>query len=196
MAGHQWKENNLDKEDIELAEKMRRAQAGDGGAYAALLKELIPILKGFLYSRLGNRADNEDILQNALLAIHRSSHTYNTERSFKAWMFSIAEYKVKDFLRAHYRHAAVGWDDFDSVKDFIAAPVTEERGSGEDVQEMLKELPEKSRRIVYMMKVDDFSAAEVAEKLGMSVSAVKVAAHRAYKTLLAKGRPKRNQDAD
>lgn len=186
----------MDTEDLELAEKMRLAQAGDRAAYAALLHILMPILKGFIYNKIGNRTDNEDLLQNILLAIHRSSHTYNTERSFKAWMFTIADYKVKDFLRTHYRHAAIDWVDFDGVEDSVAAPVTEEGGSREDVDEILKGLPEKAKRIVYMMKVEDFTAAEVAEKMGMSVSAVKVAAHRAYKTLLAKGRPRKDRDAD
>lgn len=165
---------------------MRKAQGGDKAAYAALLGAITPILRGFLYNRLGDGMDNEDLMQEILLAIHRASHTYNTSRPFKAWMFAIADHKVKDYLRAHYRRAVLKKVDFEAIQHTLADPVTSAPHPGELLDEILETLPDKQRRIVRMMKIDGCSVEQVAKEMRMSRSAVKVSAHRAYHLLIEK----------
>ncbi len=176
-----------DGQKDKFAKLMHRAQAGDNAAYEELLKAISPLIRGFINNRIGTGADNDDILQEVLLGIHRASHTYNTDRPFKNWMFAIADHKVKDYLRAHYRKKALKQVDFEKVQDFLTEPVTNDTSAGEVLSELLDKLPEKQRRIVYMMKIEGYSAKEVAKKMNMSVSAVKVTAHRAYKVLIANG---------
>lgn len=171
------------KEDEKYANKMRQAQQGDNKAYEDLFKKVTPLIAGFIYNRIGKKADNDDILQEILLAIHRSSHTYNTERSFKGWMFAIADHKLKDYFRSYYRKRLLTQVDFDDVKDFITHDVTNDSSSGESLVDLIDELPPKQKKIIYMMKVEGYSAKEVALAVNMSVSAVKVAAHRAYKVI-------------
>lgn len=170
--------------DENYAAQMRKAQAGDKAVYESLLKKIIPLLEGFIYNKLGKRPDNEDILQEILIAIHRSAHTYNTERSFTNWMFAIANHKVLDFLRKSYRRNSLIEVDFDEVQDFLTDNVTNDAPKGEVLIELLDDLPEKQRKILQLTKIDGHSVKEVANLLKMNVSAVKVAAHRAYKTLI------------
>lgn len=177
-----------DEREDKFAHMMNRAQAGDHTAYAELLKAISPLIRGFIYNRIGTGADNDDILQEVLLGIHRASHTYNTSRPFKNWMFAIADHKVKDYLRAHYRRKALNEVDFEKIQDFIAAPVTEDTSASEVLGELLDSLPEKQRRIVHMMKIEGYSAQQIAKSMDMSVSNVKITAHRAYKVLIAKGK--------
>ncbi|PIR38817.1 MAG: RNA polymerase subunit sigma-24 [Alphaproteobacteria bacterium CG11_big_fil_rev_8_21_14_0_20_39_49] len=179
-----------DRED-KFIQLMRRAQNGDHAAYSELFHAITPLIRGFIYNRIGNGADHDDILQEALLGIHRASHTYNTDRPFTNWMFAIADHKVKDYLRAHYRRKALKEVDFENIEDFIAAPVTSEAPPSEVLNELLDKLPEKQRRIVYMMKIEGYSAQQVAKTMDMSVSNVKVTAHRAYKILIANGQKKK-----
>ena len=167
-----------------LAQMMRRAQSGDKSEYTKLLKEISPLIRGFIYNRIGSGPDSEDILQEILIGIHRSSHTYNTDRPFTNWMFAIASHKLKDYLRAYYRKKALKEVDFDKISDFITEAVTDDTSASEVLTELLEKLPEKQRNIVYMMKIEGYSSSDVAKKMGMSVSAVKVTAHRAYKTLI------------
>jgi RNA polymerase sigma-70 factor (ECF subfamily) len=47
----------------------------------------------------------------------------------------------------------------------------------------VQRLPEKQALILQLMHQEGYTAKEVAEKIGMTESAVKVAAHRAYKIL-------------
>lgn len=179
-----------DRED-KFIQLMRRAQNGDHAAYSELFHAITPLIRGFIYNRIGNGADHDDILQEALLGIHRASHTYNTDRPFTNWMFAIADHKVKDYLRAHYRRKALKEVDFENIEDFIAAPVTSEAPPSEVLNELLDKLLEKQRRIVYMMKIEGYSAQQVAKTMDMSVSNVKVTAHRAYKILIANGQKKK-----
>lgn len=177
-------ENSSQKRSMEAL--MHAAQNGDNAAYGELFREITPLIKGFLYNRLGNGMDNDDLVQEILLAIHKSSHTYNTDRNFKAWMFAIADYKLKDYLRAYYRKAALINVDFSEIEHALTDNVTDDYSPSEILAEILVVLPEKQQRIIRMMKIDGYSAEQVAKELKMTTSAVKVSAHRAYKALIEK----------
>ena len=101
---------------------MQQAQAGDKTKYNTLLKTIMPMIRGFIINHLGDGLDTEDILQETLIAIHKSSHTYNTDRPFKNWMFAIANYKVKDYLRVYYRKKTLEHIDFEKIKQFGFVP--------------------------------------------------------------------------
>ena len=62
-----------------LALLMRNAQDGDRAAYASLLKEILPVLKRRVQSRLGFLPimDREDIVQEILLSLHAARATYD-----------------------------------------------------------------------------------------------------------------------
>ena len=50
----------------------------------------------------------------------------------------------------------------------------------------MQKLPDKQASILQLMHQDGYTSREVAQKMGMNESAVKVAAHRAYKLLRKK----------
>ncbi|MGE3623940.1 MAG: sigma-70 family RNA polymerase sigma factor [Bdellovibrionales bacterium] len=163
---------------------MRLAQQGDRRAYAALFQAITPLLRSFVSNRIRDYSEAEDVVQEILLSIHRASHTYDTDRPFKAWMFAIARYRLNDYLRRIYKHAGQSNISLEDLDNEIAGPdVTEQRDQNEYLDQTLGSLPEKQRKIVVMMKVEGYTAEETALAMNMSVSAVKVAAHRAYKIL-------------
>jgi len=69
------------------------------------------------------------------------------------------------------------------MEDYLHENVTESAISYESISGEVEKLPEKQAIIVRMMHQEGYTAKEVAEKMGMNESAVKVAAHRAYKIL-------------
>ena len=88
-----------------LALLMRDAQDGDRAAYASLLKEILPILKRRVQSRLGFLPimDREDIVQEILLSVHAARATYNPRRPFMPWLMSIARNRMIDNARRNSR---------------------------------------------------------------------------------------------
>jgi RNA polymerase sigma-70 factor, ECF subfamily len=177
-----------DKE-IPLEKLMRLAQSGDKKAYAALLRAIMPLLKVFISRRISNMADVDDVVQDTLLSIHRAGHTYDTNRPFKIWMFTIARHRLNDYLRRTYRKSTFPEVSLSHLTHEISrAHVTENQDQIEYLSKILESLPEREKKIVTMMKIEGYTAEDAAKTMNMSVSAVKVAAHRAYKSLALKVR--------
>ncbi len=165
---------------------MRAALKGDTQAYARVLSEISSLLRPYLSKRLNQASDVEDVLQEILISIHKSRHTYDGKRPLKPWVYAIAKFRLTDFLRAHYsdtlRHAA----ELDVAEHLASLDVTESEFTYESIKEEIAKLPGKQPMILHLIHHEGHTAKEVAAKMNMTETAVKVAAHRAYKVL--KGR--------
>lgn len=78
--------------------------------------------------------------------------------------FSIAKFRLLDYLRAHYAdhlHHAI---DISEVENNLAAPVTETTLTYDSIKEEIHLLPEKQATILQMMHQDGYTAKEVAKK--------------------------------
>ena len=166
-----------------LAALMKQSLAGDQRAYTELLQETSRLLRPFLAKRLSFTSEVDDLLQEILISIHKARHTYDGNRPYKPWMYAIARFRLQDHLRAHYsdqlHHAA----DLSEIEESLHEDVTESAISYESISGEVEKLPGKQADILRLMHQEGYTAKEVAEKIGMSESAVKVAAHRAYKIL-------------
>jgi RNA polymerase sigma-70 factor (ECF subfamily) len=174
-----------DKTD-NLAALMRQSLNGDKRAYAELLQETSRFLRPFLAKRLSFTNEVDDLLQEILLSIHKARHTYDGNRPYKPWVYAIAKFRLQDHLRAHYADQLHHADDLSELEDYLYENVTESALSYESISGEVEKLPHKQATILQLMHQEGYTAKEVAEKLGMNESAVKVAAHRAYKILRQK----------
>ncbi|HMC12778.1 MAG TPA: sigma-70 family RNA polymerase sigma factor [Gallionellaceae bacterium] len=174
------------EENVDLEELMRQSLEGDKRAYAELLRETVRFLRPFLSKRLSFDSEVEDLLQEILISIHKARHTHDGQRPYKPWVYAIAKFRLQDYLRMHYadqlRHAV----DITELENNLHVDVTESAISYESISGEVHKLPEKQATILQLMHQDGYTAKEVAEKLGMTESAVKVSAHRAYKVLRQK----------
>jgi len=176
------------RKDKELSALMRSAQAGDRPAYAALLREVLPILKRVVQARLGflPPMDREDIVQDILLSLHAARATYDPERAFIPWLMTIAHNRMVDHARRSSRRLAneLAVDEYPAhVADEGAS--TESYGDSEELRRAIKALPRGQRSAIELLKLREMSLKEAAQATGMSVSALKVSVHRAIKTLRA-----------
>lgn len=165
---------------------MRKAQQGDAAAYTRLLREITPPLRRFLKARLFTHDQIEDVCQEILMAIHTARHTYRPEQPFSHWMYGIARHKMVDYLRKHIRKNNNEISD-DELVTFLADQTNnpEESLSDKELRGILAQLPDKQRKVLVLTKMEGMTMAETALKMGMSETAVKVTAHRAYKKLKA-----------
>ncbi len=177
-------ENTADFEAL-----MRQALDGDKRAYADLLRETARFLRPFLSRRLGYSQEAEDLLQEILLSIHKARHTYDGKRPYKPWAFAIANFRLQDHWRAHYADRLRDAVELSEVENILPGDVTENGFSYESISGEIQKLPEKQAAILRMIHQEGYTAREIAEKTGMTESAVKVAAHRAYKILRKKLEP-------
>ncbi len=160
------------------------AQAGDKKAYESLLKQISVYARHVLSGRVPPGA-LDDIVQDVLISVHKSLHTFRADRAFKPWLFAIINFRRLDFLRAHYgdhkdRHVPLEDVDFATPLD---TPEPSDHLELKDVQTALNQFPEGQRRIFERVKIQGHSIRDVAKEVGMNESAVKVSAHRTLNKL-------------
>ncbi len=163
---------------------MAKGQEGDEDAYNELFDRVKALLSVYLKKRIYRPEEVDDVLQEALLSIHRARESYDPARPFLPWMYAIAQRRVVDYVRQQGRrsvhegpHTALDPDDL------AAAAPESDREQEREIEVALNDLNKKQRRIIRLIKFEGWSMKEVAEELGMGLSAVKVSAHRAYKRL-------------
>ena len=163
---------------------MRAAVRGDTGAYHRLLQELAPVLRGLASRGLARHKfgseDVEDVVQETLLALHLKRHTWDERQPFSPWVHAIARNKLIDNLRRRGRQVRLA---IDGIGDLLAGDVPAVELNGIDARRLIDRLRGREREIVVAISIDGASAREVAQRLGMTEGAVRVALHRALRSL-------------
>ncbi len=173
--------------EIELKALMLASLDGDAASHRALLERLSGRLRAYFKGKLAisgrGAAEAEDLVQEAVLAIHLKRHTYDPKEPLTPWVHAIARYKLIDFLRRTRTSLAdVPIDEADKVMahdDNVGAESTL------DLKQLMQRLPEKIRCSIEAVKLEGQSIAEAADRCGISESGVKVNIHRGLKTLAA-----------
>jgi RNA polymerase sigma-70 factor (ECF subfamily) len=167
---------------------MRAAQAGNRENYTTLLSEVTPLIRQTVRRKRQflPAADIEDIVQDTLLSLHSVRATYDPERPFLPWLMAIAYNRMADSSRRQLRERAREIQTEADVETFspAATNTTEELlGNRQLLNQALGRLPAGQRRAVELLKLKELSLAEASVQSGMSIPALKVAMHRALKTL-------------
>lgn len=169
-------------QEAALGRLMVAAQGGDRAAYEALLTRIAALAHAFVRRRAGDVPWCDDVVQEALLAIHRARHTYDPVRPFAPWMYAIVQNRLIDALRVQRRRLLRELDP-EAVPERASHAGQERDALFRDVRKAVERLPENQRRVIELLKFEDLSVREVAALLGMSESNVKVTAHRGYRAL-------------
>jgi RNA polymerase sigma-70 factor (ECF subfamily) len=173
--------------ELELKALMAASLAGDAAAHRALLDRLSGRLRAYYKGRLArigrSATEAEDLVQEAVIAIHTGRHTYDPAEPFTPWVQAIARYKLIDHLRR--TRASLADLPIDDAGDLMAQDDHVGVESAYDLQRLLAQLPEKMRRAIECVKIEGMSVSETASLCGVSESAVKVNVHRGLKALAA-----------
>jgi RNA polymerase sigma-70 factor (ECF subfamily) len=163
---------------------MRRAQEGEEEAYAELLVLLTAATRSYVRLRVGAPVPwIDDVVQETLIAVHHARHTFDGRRPFAPWFYAIARNRFVDVLRREQRvrrHELAGdaWPELECATNDATSRVDMEA-----VHQALASLPPRQREIVEAIKLLDESVRDIAARLDMTMTSVKVTAHRGYRTL-------------
>jgi RNA polymerase sigma factor (sigma-70 family) len=173
--------------ETELKALMLASQDGDAAAHRMLLERLSRHLRAYYKGKLAKLGrgvtDAEDLVQEAVLAIHIQRHTYDPEEPLTPWVHAIARYKLIDFLRRN--RASVANVPIDEANEVTANDDHLSTESSFDLRRLLKHLPKKMQCSIEAVKLEGLSVAEAARRCGISESGVKVNIHRGLKALAA-----------
>ena len=177
--------------DIDWSILMARAQAGDAEAYRRLLDEVTPFLRSLAARRQRNPVDIEDAVQDILITVHRVRITYDPMRPFGPWLVAIANRRLIDQLRRNIRRNRR--ETSMTAEHEIYAdprPNAEEGAERHRLEAAVGRLPPGQQQAIRLLKLNELSLKEASAASGLSIAALKVATHRALKSLrelLSKG---------
>jgi RNA polymerase sigma-70 factor, ECF subfamily len=179
--------NRGNAKEAELRAWMIAGLQGDASAHRALLSSLSGHLRAYYRNRLVRARrgpeEVEDLVQEALMAIHTRRDTYDPKELLTPWVYAIARYKLIDHLRqSQPRLANVPIEDASEITAADDQTATE---SNLDLTRLLATLPEKVRLAIRYVKIEGLSVVEAAARCGISESAVKINVHRGLKALSA-----------
>jgi RNA polymerase sigma-70 factor (ECF subfamily) len=180
--------------ELELRALMVSALDGDAAAHRALLENLSGRLRGYFkgqLSRIGRGpVEAEDLVQEALMAIHTRRHTYDPAQLFTPWVYAIARYKFVDYLRRE--KASLRDLPIEDTKEMTSSDTSGQVESSLDLERLMAGLAPRVRQAIQAVKLDGLSVSEAAAQSGMSESNVKVTIHRGLKAMARLIREKRS----
>ncbi len=147
---------------------------GDSSALETLLTEVRPDLKRFARRTCSTTEDAEDAVQITLWKLHRNLGTLRAVSALASWLFRVVERECFRLFRA-----LRGQQSYDEEVEAIlrAAPVPQDLRH--DLAKAIAGLPPLYREVLVLRDIDELSAPETAERLGISVAAVKMRLFRA-----------------
>lgn len=178
---------SLQELETQLRPVFVAALAGDAAAYRLFLDTISVRLRGYLrqmLARVGRTeaSEAEDVLQETLLALHLSRHTYDPASPVTAWAHAIARYKLVDHLRRSGRHADLLPLE-EEAHQLAGPPESVAAEARLDLARAMAALPERTRRLINEVKLQGVSVAEAAGTAGMTETAAKVAIHRGLQAM-------------
>lgn len=158
-----------------------RSSTGEPPDLEQVFARYVDPVHRFLYSRVGNREDAEDLTSEVFLKATRMLDRERPEASVAQWLFTVARTVLADHWRRYYRSGApVPLDE--SQAEAIPGH-TESQGPAPAqeklVEEVLRGLSERYRRVLELRFLHGYSIQETARELGISPENVKVIQHRA-----------------
>lgn len=166
------------------ADWMRSAIDGDAQAYNRFLLAVTPRLRMMARRRCEQfgapAGEAEDIVQEVLLAVHLKRGSWDPARPIGPWLSTIVRNKLIDSLRRRGRRIDVPIED---VVETLEVPSDTDNFDRQDALTLLQRLKDPQRDIVRSISIEGAGVRETAVRLKMSEGAVRVALHRALKSL-------------
>jgi len=173
----------------------RRQKSPEPAAFAA---EVLQHLEGLYATAIRltrNRADAEDLVQDALVRALRFADRFKPGTNLRAWLYTILHNAWRNRRRDASRDPVAADSELvDEAASLPGGPAELDnpeqvllRGTlDSDLQAALDELPEAFRQAVWLRDVDEFSYAEIAEMLGVPIGTVMSRISRGRRQLFTK----------
>ncbi|MGE3165137.1 MAG: RNA polymerase sigma factor [Planctomycetota bacterium] len=181
-----------DREAPDDAALMRLFQAGDTGAFDALVRRHLAFVVRHAARYVRDESAAEDIAQEVFLRLYSSRDLFRDESNFLGWLATIASRLALNELRTRRRKH---WRSRSSVGDDAghawlpggeAAPPEAETLREEEiaaVRAAMERLPQKQREALWLQRFEGWDLEAVGVALELSVPAVKSLLFRARSAL-------------
>jgi RNA polymerase sigma-70 factor (ECF subfamily) len=170
---------------VDEALLIARAGEGDQAAFQELVERYQGAVYNLAYRMLGAPEEAEDAAQEIFVRIYRQLARYDRSRKFSTWVLAIATNYCIDQLRRRRLQLVPLENIIPWARAREAGPEREalDREASDELQTLLRRLPEKYRAVLILRYWEELSCAEIGEVLGVPEGTVKTQLHRARKAL-------------
>lgn len=169
----------------EFAVLIEAAKRGDEAAFSILWRDANPALLRYL--RVVAPEHAEDVAAETWVQVLRGLAQFTgDEAAWRAWLFTNARRRVLDQVRHRSRHPSEPLDNIhamDMPRTPDAAQLAMDNIATEHAIALVSQLPEQQAEVILLRVVAGLETEVVADMLGRSPGAVRVAAHRGLKKL-------------
>lgn len=158
---------------------------GSKQAFEKIYKLYSTRLYGNLLKLVKSEVEAQEILQEVFIKIWDSRQTLDIDKSFRSWLFKIAENKVYDFFRKAARDKkkearllAIASSEYSPIEELLL-----NKEKTVILQKAIEALPPQRQQIFRLCKLEGKSYKEVSELLGISVSTISDHIVKATKTV-------------
>lgn len=172
-------------DNMDEAQLIEQAKS-DPEAFGRLYELYVEKIYNYIYYRLGNHHDAEDLTAKVFYrALNHIAHYNNKGVPFAAWLYRIAHNLVANWHRDRSRRQWVGLEDVDLTSDKQESPqlAAERTNERELLLAALKRLPRERQELLVLKFVERMSNAEIGHVLGRSEGAIKSLYHRTLVSL-------------
>lgn len=167
---------------------LARYAAGDPAAARVLTARHVPRVLGYAARMLGDRAEAEDVAQEAMLRLWWAAAGWRAgEAQLSTWLYRVVTNLCTDRLRLRKRRPAAALDDAPEVADGMrgaeAGMIEGDRMAA--LQAALDALPERQRQAVVLRHIEGLGNPEIAAVMDIGVEAVESLTARGKRALAA-----------
>lgn len=169
--------------EVGVRNLVKKAKSGgDPEAFGQLYDEYVSQIFRYVYYKVGNYADAQDLTGQTFLRAFENIQSYELrDVAFSSWLYRIAHNLVVDFFRKESKRNDVPIEGHSLGMSETGNPADELMASHESQQlyNALSRLTNNQREVIVLKFIDNLSNWQVAEIMAISVGAVKSAQKRA-----------------
>ncbi|HEX6303953.1 MAG TPA: RNA polymerase sigma factor [Anaerolineales bacterium] len=175
-----------DWQEIEDDQLIIQCQEGETEAFGELYQRYLPPVYRFIYTRLSDRQDAEDLAEEVFIRVWRSIASYEDQGvPFISYLFSVARNAIIDHYRSTGRKGYQESIEGKVLQDLNADPsdIAMTNLENQEIRQILDQLRDDYRMVLVLRFLSELSPEEIAQVMGRSTGAVRVLQHRALISL-------------
>lgn len=178
---------SLIQDDVADSTLVELAIAGDTDAFGELYSRHLDAIYRYIYFRIGDVHDAEDLTEMTFLRAWESLPSYKSQGSpFTSWLYRIAHNLTVDYYRRNKTHQSFAQVDREALLDQEQAGLMQKLIANEEVQELAKalsRLTEEQQQVIILRFIQGLDHTEVARHLNKTDGACRMLQYRALTAL-------------
>jgi RNA polymerase sigma factor (sigma-70 family) len=161
--------------------------AGDRGAAMVLTQRLTPRVMGQAYRMLGNRAEAEDVAQDAMMRLWKIAADWDPDRAqITTWLYRVVANLCTDRLRKSGRGVSLDAIEEPSDPRKSAAQDIQDTARSEALHSAMADLPDRQAQAVALRHLEELGNPQIATIMDTNVRTVESLIARGKRALIAK----------